>query len=192
MPLQQLRNVNFGRSKSNATGSLGVGYSILDISGSVVSPRTTTGVYQLESGSGIYAAYVEFPDHFRGQILWDTGTFFASKSYAAEQANVEENNPRIDDIDRRTLQMSGTLGQLYDIQYGRWRIVSNQMVFYKEDNATEVARFNLFDDAGAPSMDAVFDRQKVLWVLTGSSLVGWVLPVEQLVVLGWSRADSVV
>jgi hypothetical protein len=135
---------------------------------------------------------VEFPDHFRGQILWDTGTFFASKSYAAEQANVEENNPRIDDIDRRTLQMSGTLGQLYDIQYGRWRIVSNQMVFYKEDNATEVARFNLFDDAGAPSMDAVFDRQKVLWVLTGSSLVGWVLPVEQLVVLGWSRADSVV
>lgn len=60
MLLQQLRNVNFGRTRANATGSTGVGYTIMDVSGSVVSPRTTIGVYQLESGSGIYAAYVTF------------------------------------------------------------------------------------------------------------------------------------
>lgn len=190
MALDQLRNCNFGRSRMNATGSSGVGYTLLDVSGSTVVARTTTGVYQ--TAPGIYAAYVSFPNNFRGQILWDTGSAFVTASYATEQYNVEENNPRIDDIDRRTLQMSGTLGQLYDIQYGRWRIVSNQMIFYKEDNATEVARFNLFDDVGAPSMDAVFDRQKVLWASTGSSRVEWVRLVVLLVVLGWSQVDLVV
>jgi len=161
MSLNQLRNVNMGRCAADATGSSGVGYTVLDISGSIISPRTTVGVYQLMTGSGIYAAYVTFPDSFQGQILWDTGTAFATASYAAEQYNVEENNPKIDDIDRSVRQMSGTIGQLYDIQYGRWYIVGNQMIFYKDDNVTEVVRFNLFDDTNTPSMDAVFDRVKV-------------------------------
>lgn len=65
-------------------------------------------------------------------------------------------------------QISGTLGnieanvdRLIDIQYGRWYIVNDQMIFYKEDNVTEVARFDLFDNNGNPTMDAVFDRVKV-------------------------------
>lgn len=161
MALDQLRNCNFGRNRANATGSTGVGYTLMDVSGSIVAPRTTTGVYQLEFGSGLYAAYVSFPDNFRGQIMWDTGTAFVTKSYAVEQANVEENNPKVDDTFRMVTQMSGTIAQLYDISFGRWHIVGNQMVFYKEDNITEVARFNLFDDVGAPSMDAVFQRTKV-------------------------------
>jgi len=67
-----------------------------------------------------------------------------------------------------TSQLSGTLEtvsskirSLYDMNFGRWKIVSNQMVFYKEDNVTVVATFNLFDDVGAPTMDAVFERVKV-------------------------------
>jgi hypothetical protein len=35
------------------------------------------------------------------------------------------------------------------------------MLFYKEDNATLIAEFNLLDDAGNPTMDAVFERVKV-------------------------------
>lgn len=161
MALDQLRNCNFGRCGANATGSTGVGYTLMDVSGSIVAPRTTAGVYQLTSGSGLYAAYISFPNNFRGQVMWDTGTAFPTASYALEQYNVEENNPKVDDIDRRVLQMSGTIGQLYDIQFGRWRIVANQMIFYKDDNVTEVVRFNLFDDVGAPSMDAVFERTKI-------------------------------
>lgn len=137
----------------------------------VVSPRTTTGVYEI--GMGIYAAYITFPDSFHGQVLWDTGTAFVTASYATEQYNVEENNPKIDTIDTKVTQMSGTIGQLYDIQYGRWRIVFNQMIFYKEDNSTVVATFNLYDDVGAPSMDAVFDRQKVLSATSKSNYYSW-------------------
>lgn len=145
MPLSQLKNVNFGRTRLNATGSSGVGYQLLDVTGAVAASRTTTGVYQ--TAPGIYAAYVSFPDDFRGQILWDTGSAFLTASYATEQYNYEENNPKVDSI--------------YDVQFGRWRIVGDQMIFFKEDNSTEIARFNLFDDAGNPTMDAVFERVKV-------------------------------
>ena len=159
MALSQLRNVNFGRTRLNATGSSGVGYQLLDMAGSVVIPRTTSGVYQ--TVPGIYAAYVSFPDNFRGQILWDTGTAFLTASYATEQYNYEENNPKVDSIYNVVTSMTGTLNSIYDIQYGRWRIVGDQMIFYKDDNSTEVVRFNLFDDAGNPTMDAVFERVKV-------------------------------
>lgn len=159
MSLSQLRNVNFGRSKSGATGPTGVGYQLLDPAGAPASSRTTVGVYQ--TAPGIYAAYVSFPDNFRGQILWDTGTAFPTTFYATEQYNYEENNPKVNDIYDVVTAMTGTLNSIYDIQFGRWRIVGDQMIFYKEDNSTEVARFNLFDDAGNPTMDAVFERTRV-------------------------------
>lgn len=159
--LDQLKNVNFGRNRSNATGSTGVGYTVLDVSGSTITARTTTGVYQLTSGSGLYAAYISFPDNFRGQIMWDTGVAFPTASYAVEEYNVESNNPKVDDTLRMLTLVSSTVGSLYDVGFGRWHMVSNQMVLYKEDNVTEVARFNLYDDVGAPSMDAVFQRTKV-------------------------------
>ena len=124
-----------------------------------MSSRTTSGVYQ--TAPGIYAAYVSFPDGFRGQILWDTGTVFPDTSYATEQYNYEENNPKVDEIYDVVTSMTGTLNSIYDIQFGRWRIVGDQMIFFKEDNVTEVARFDLFDDAGNPTMDAVFERTRV-------------------------------
>jgi hypothetical protein len=159
MPLQQIRNVNFGRTKSNATGSSGVGYQLLDVAGSPSAPRTTTGVYQ--TAPGIYAAYITFPDDFRGQILWDTGTTFPTASYATEQYNVEENDPKVSLTHTAVTQMSGTVGSLYDIQFGRWKIDNNKMQFFKEDNLTLIAEFSLFDDNGNPTMDSVFERIKI-------------------------------
>lgn len=222
MSLQQVRNCNFGRLKANATGSSGVGFTLLDTTGSVVLSRTTSGVYQ--TAPGIYGAYIEFPDDFRGQILWDTGTAFATTFYATEAYNVEENDPRVADIFTQVIAVSSSIDllatelnvvsgnvdsaasssqqaainsyatylksldisgsieglktdvfalsndvltvksltqDLYDIQYGRWKIIGNQMIFYKADNVTEVARFDLFDDLGTPTMDAVFERVKV-------------------------------
>ena len=160
---QTLKNVNFGMSKLDATGSLGVGYTLLDDAGSVVSPRSTSGVYQ--TAPGIYAASVNFPSNFTGQILWDTGTHYFPKTYyATEDSNTSSatiDTTKIDQIYDVVTSMTGTLNSIYDIQFGRWRIVNNQMVFFKEDNTTEVARFDLFDDAGNPTMDAVFERVKV-------------------------------
>lgn len=172
--LQQLRLCNFGRSKSNATGSLGVGYQLLDYVGGVAVSRTTTGVYQ--TAPGIYAAYIAFPDEFRGQILWDTGTAFPEIYYASEQHNTEENLPDVIYEKLNTIEntiVSGSLDDKLDLilekaditlqmTAGRWHILNNQMIFYKDDNVTEVMRFDLYDDLGNPSMDAVFDRRKVI------------------------------
>jgi hypothetical protein len=35
-----------------------------------------------------------------------------------------------------------------DIEGGKWEIINDQMIFYKADNVTEVARFDLKDIAG--------------------------------------------
>jgi len=50
-----------------------------------------------------------------------------------------------------------------DIEGGKWEIdtVNNQMVFYKSDNVTEVARFNLFNSAGVAASENIFKRERV-------------------------------
>ena len=127
----------------------------------MVSPRTTTGVYEVASGSGIYAALVNFPDGFHGQLLWDTGAAFPTASYATEDYNVESNDPKVAQIFTDTQALTGSVQVIRDMTEGRWKIVADQMIFYAADNMTEVARFNLFDDTGTPSMDAVFERFRV-------------------------------
>lgn len=48
-----------------------------------------------------------------------------------------------------------------DIEGGKWEIKNNQMIFYKNDNTTEVARFNLFNDINQPAMEHIFKRNRV-------------------------------
>ena len=48
-----------------------------------------------------------------------------------------------------------------DTEGGRWRIINNQMIFYKSDNNTEVMRFNLFDENGSPAETNIYERQRV-------------------------------
>jgi hypothetical protein len=47
------------------------------------------------------------------------------------------------------------------IEGGRWKIENNQMIFYEDDNVTEVARFNLYDADGQPAETDVFERERV-------------------------------
>ena len=60
---------------------------------------------------------------------------------------------------------SGSTGALlalvHSILGGKQQIVGNQLVCYAADNLTEVARFNLFDAAGDPTMVAVYLRTRV-------------------------------
>lgn len=49
-----------------------------------------------------------------------------------------------------------------DTNAGKWEIINNQMVFYKEDNSTEIARFDLSDDSDNPTMENIFKRERIL------------------------------
>jgi len=53
------------------------------------------------------------------------------------------------------------LGLVNSILGGKQEIVGNQLICYAADNTTEVARFNLFDAAGDPTMVSVYLRTRV-------------------------------
>jgi len=162
MPLTLLQNVCFGSARGFLTGVSGVGYTLLDTAGAVVSARTTAGVYHIVSGT--YAANVTYPDRFNGQILWDCpATGSLSSATAIEDQNVEANDPRVSDTWSMVNSTTGSIQSLFDINFGRWKIdkAANQMLFYKPDNVTLIATFNLFDDTLTPVYDGVFERQKV-------------------------------
>lgn len=54
----------------------------------------------------------------------------------------------------------GGVNRIYDTESGRWQIINNQMVFYKEDNVTEIMRFNLYTRDGQPTEDLVMHRRR--------------------------------
>ena len=78
---------DFGRTKNNATGSSGVGYTVYDKNGNVLTPRSTSGVVQVSPG--IYSiSELTFPgsaaSHEFFHIVWDTGASFPKTYYASE------------------------------------------------------------------------------------------------------------
>jgi len=161
MPSQTIKTVNFGKTKS---GLITVGYTLYDVGGNIVSPRDEDGVYEVGTGTGIYAAEITFPNAFAGIILWDTGEG-TSTSYASEEQNFTDSAaslaPELTSI-KTTLQSDLTF--VRDMIGGRWKIDYDnfQMIFYKEDNTTEVARFDLRDQTNSPSYLSVFDRRKAI------------------------------
>ena len=141
MSIKLLKQVNFGQSE----GSLStVGFTLIDGDGTTSVVRSTSGVHEVGTSTGIYAAQITFATQFSGSILWDTGA--SSPAYAAEQYN-----PTAENIEF-----------VKDIEGGRWTIddTSKQMTFYKSDNATVVATFGLSGSSGLPSTDQVFRRNR--------------------------------
>jgi len=186
MALSQLKTVNLGKTRTGLVGT--IGYTLLNSDGTVNSARATGGVYELTAGSGMYASFVSFPDDFSGSIFWDSGQVGASLVFATEQYNYLENNPNVDLTLTQSLATPGlvwdeqqldhvTAGSFgnavneigFDVAFiksiegGRWLIDTslNQMIFYKNDNVTEVARFNLYDATGSATSDCVYERVRV-------------------------------
>ncbi len=142
MSIKLLKTVNFGRGKK---GLDSVGFSLFDTGGSISGSRSTSGVHEIGTNTGIYGCFVEFSNTFSGSILWDTGETPAAHA-------VEEYNGLEESVDR-TLNLTA----------GRWKIDKDefQMIFYKEDNVTEIARYDLMDGSEGPSFTEVFERRKV-------------------------------
>lgn len=139
MAITLTKSVNFG----SGNGSLAtVGYRLLNTAGTLSGSRITSGVGEVLDGSGIYSASIYFSTSFSGSILWDTGA--STAQYATEEYhNVEEQ-----------------ISFIKSIEGGRWKIdtSTNKMVFYKDDNTTKIASFDLKDSDGSASTSSVFER----------------------------------
>ena len=160
MSVTRVKTVNFGKTKS---GLASVGFTLFSSDGVEVAPRSQLGVYEIGILTGIYGATVALSDNFSGTILWDTGEA-TGEAFASEEINLQDSAWTLSsDITDIKSSISTDLTFVRDMIGGRWRIdpVNFQMVFYKEDNTTEVARFSLRDKNENPSYLSVFDRNRV-------------------------------
>ena len=142
MAINLVKTVNFGPSKG---GLSTVGYRLYSSVGVLSGSRITAGVGEVLDSSGIYSASIHFASDYNGSILWDTGG--SSPVYASEDYNsIEE---KIEFINA--------------IEGGRWVLneTTKQMVFYKSDNTTIVAKFGMSGSDGTPTTDKVFQRNRL-------------------------------
>ena len=78
-----------------------------------------------------------------------------------QESNIDAVSSSVTTLNNSVNNMSNLIQTIYDIEVGAWQIVGTQMIFYKSDNVTEIARFNLADMNGVPSNSSVFKRTVV-------------------------------
>ncbi len=138
--MKVLQTANLGKGLSGISGS--IRYALYDTLGSVVSSATNTGIYELGTSTGLYGVELNLSTQFSGSIVWSVTT--APNVFATEEVKIDQKMARY-------------------IHTGRWEIeeANKQMVFYQDDNSTEIARFDLFDRTGTKSIDELFERRLV-------------------------------
>ena len=139
MAVTVIKSANLGAGMGGRVSD--IYFTIYDAAGSVSATRTNTGVYEIGTSTGIYGVSVSIANDFQGSIFWDVNS---TSVYAAESISSDQRLTRL-------------------MTSGRWQIDKDavQMIFYEEDNATEIMRFNLKDKEGDASYTEVFDRTKV-------------------------------
>ncbi len=133
----------------------------------IVSDATMT-----EIGDGFYAYnFVGFDPTIDYSIRCDGGGGLPSFERYKFAGNEVDKSPVIWAHSTRTLTagtkdaeidtIKSNTERLLSIESGRWHIIGDQMIFYKEDNVTEIMRFNLFDRLGQPATKEVVERRRV-------------------------------
>lgn len=137
--MKVLQTANLGYSQKGISGS--IQYAVYNTLGGESVALTNTGVYEVGVNTGIYGVELNLSTQFSGSILWKVEN---TNIYASEEIKIDQKMARY-------------------IHTGRWEIeeADKQMVFYQDDNVTEIARFDLFDRQGNKSIDELFQRKLV-------------------------------
>jgi hypothetical protein len=157
------------------SGQPGVGAPTIDMGGSgqALALRNYNGGIRLINKSGPESISVDLnsgqvklgADITSGDIvLRGVGILSEDLSSGANVINDLVNKPAIADSvwsHASALVALADLSFVKNIEGGKWHIVGNQMIFYEEDNVTEVCRFNLFDSNGTPTMTDSYKRERV-------------------------------
>lgn len=137
--MKVLQTANLGYSQRGISGS--IQYAVYDTLGSESVALTNSNVYEVGSNTGIYGVELNLSTQFSGSILWKVEN---TNIYASEEIKIDQKMARY-------------------IHTGRWIVDenNNQMIFYEDDNVTEVARYDLKDKNGNPTVESIFERTKV-------------------------------
>ena len=138
--MKVLQTANLGKGYSGISGS--IRYEIYDTLGTQISGASNTGVYELGSSTGLYGVELNLNNRFSGSIVWSVNG--NTRVYATEEIKMDQKMARF-------------------IHTGRWQIDenTNQMIFYEDDNVTEIARYDLKDRNGSASITEIFERTRV-------------------------------
>ena len=136
--MKVLQTANLGYSQRGISGS--IQYAVYDTLGSESVALTNSNVYEVGSNTGIYGVELNLSTQFSGSILWKVEN---TNIYASEEIKIDQKMARY-------------------IHTGRWIVDenNNQMIFYEDDNVTEVARYDLKDKNGNPTVESIFERTK--------------------------------
>ena len=134
-----VKTVNFGKGLSNLPAN--VYYSLYNTLGTATTFRSSGSIYQVGVGTGIYGSEISFSQHFSGSILWEVTASNGNVVFASDEVEIDSRLTR-------------------HFTVGQWEIdkTTNEMIFYQDDNVTEMGRFDLKDSSGAPSTGEVFKR----------------------------------
>ena len=138
--MKVLQTVTLGKSQSDKTSD--IRYEVFDTLGASQGAASNTGVYQMGSSTGIYGVELNLSTQFSGSILWSVDG--NTRIYATEEIKIDQKMARY-------------------IHTGRWIVDenNNQMIFFEDDNVTEIARYDLKDRDGKGSVSEIFERVKL-------------------------------
>ena len=138
--MKVLQTVNLGKSQGGKLSN--IRYTVYNTLGGQSVAATNTGIYELGNSTGIYGAELNLSTQFSGSILWSVTD--AASVFATEEIKIDQKMARY-------------------IHTGRWKIdkTENQMIFYQDDNSTEIAKYDLLDADGNGSSSQIYERQLV-------------------------------
>ena len=138
--MKVLQSANLGKGYSGISGS--IRYQLFDTLGASVLSERNTGVYELGTATGLYGVQLDLSTQFSGSIVWSING--NTRVYATEEVKIDQKMARY-------------------IHTGRWQVDedTNQMIFYQDDNTTEIAKYDLFDRNGNSSITELFERRLV-------------------------------
>lgn len=136
-----VKTVNFGKSLSDLPAN--VHFSLYNTLGAATLFRSSGSIYQVGSGTGIYGSEVSLSQHFSGSILWEVTASDGNIVFASDELEIDSRLTR-------------------HFTVGQWEIddTNNEMIFYQDDNVTEMGRFELKDNTGVGSTTKVFKRTR--------------------------------
>lgn len=137
--MKVLQTANLGRSQGGIVNE--IRYTVYDTLGNESISETNAGIYEIGSSTGIYGVELNLSTQFSGSILWSVNE---KPIHAIEEIKIDQKMARY-------------------IHTGRWIVdeTTNQMIFYEDDNVTEIARYNLKDRNGNASVNEIFERVRI-------------------------------
>jgi hypothetical protein len=134
-----VKTVNFGKGLADLPAN--VYFSLYNTLGAALTFRSSGSIYQVGTSTGIYGSEISFNQNFSGSILWEVTASNGNIIFASDEVEIDSRLTR-------------------HFTVGQWEIDknSNEMIFYQDDNNTEIGRFDLKDATGAASTESVFKR----------------------------------